>query len=190
MSHRPQCALAFAKLELDASKARVFQLSVLRHISDDAADISDAVMLRAALLVNYLIRKPAAEFLTAEMACHKPQACLDALRLMWHAVGLSERTANRELDDICLHNLELVKSLLSYLGDRAFRAATKEPILEAAAEVLCAAASAQKLVRMGDLHGLLLASMARITSLRFSDRVRNKIGDANMKFEVSRLQRD
>ncbi|CAL8463825.1 g3359 [Coccomyxa elongata] len=71
-SHRPQCALAFAKLELDASKARIFQLSVLRHISDDAADISDAVMLRAALLVRYLVRNPAAEFLRWRATSPRP----------------------------------------------------------------------------------------------------------------------
>lgn len=66
---------SFARLDLDFDKERYFQLSVMRHISSDAADISDAVMLRTALLVQYFNRKLAPEFLTSKMHSRNAQVC-------------------------------------------------------------------------------------------------------------------
>lgn len=184
--HQPQCTLAFAGLELDASTARMFQLSVLRHISDNSADISDATMLRAALLVQYLTRNPATDFLTLQAAHHISRACLDALRLIWHAVDLSKSAVNKDLDDICTPNLELVISLLSHLGSWGFWATSEEPIIIAAAEVLCAAATAEKLLRGANLYSVLLTSMARIAQLCCNDSVWSELRDAAKKVELSR----
>ena len=81
---------------------------MLRRVITESALSHHPPGQQAAVIVAYLRRGEAAEFLAPHAALDAPQACMDALILIRRAAELSEQAASWDLDDTCARYLQVI----------------------------------------------------------------------------------